>query len=81
MKEDIRIEYPSSGATYTKNEYGVYQYSKYPGGSVLASQQRRQWLDSFKTLKEAQTKYPRAKLCGCGFQAPSLSHLPDDGDY
>lgn len=81
MNEDnIRIEYPSRGTTYCKNEYGVYQYGKYPRSSVLAGQTRRVFLNSFKTLEEAQAAFPKASLAGCGFQAPNLSHLRDDGD-
>ena len=78
---NIQIEYPSRGTTYSKNEYGVYQYGKYPRSSVLAGQTRRVFLNSFETLKEAQAAYPEASLSGCGYQAPSLSHLPDDGGY
>ena len=81
MKTNIRIEYPSRGTTYAKDEYGVYEYGKYPRSSVLAGQTRRVFLDSFSTLEEARAEYPEASLCGCGHQAPSLSHLPDNGDY
>jgi hypothetical protein len=80
-EDDIRIEYPSRGTTYCKNEYGVYQYGKYPRSSVLAGQTRRVFLDSFDTLEEAKAAFPEASLAGCGFQAPNLSHLPADGDY
>lgn len=79
---DVRIEYPSHGATYTRNEYGVYGYGRYPRHSVLAGQTRRTFLDSFKTLEEAQAAYPQAKVVrGSGYAPPNLSHLPDDGDY
>jgi hypothetical protein len=78
---DIRIEYPSQGTTYCKNEYGVYQYSRYPRSSVLAGQQKRVFLDSFRTLEEAQAAFPEASLRGCGFVAPYVGHLSDDGDF
>jgi len=80
-KPDIRIEFPSSGATYCRNEYGVYEYSTYPRSSVLAGQQRRVFLDSFPTLAEAKAAYPSAEEADCGFQEPNLNHLPDDDDY
>ena len=78
---DIRIEYPSIGATYGRPEYGVYEYSEYPRSSVLAGQTRRRWLDSFETLNEAKAAYPAAvEAAGCGYQEPYLEHLWD-GDY
>jgi len=80
-KQDIRIEYPSQGATYSNDAYGVYEYSTYPSHSVLAGQQRRVFLDSFETLEEAKKEYPTADVSGCGYQPPSLDHLSDDGDY
>lgn len=79
---DIRIEFPSRGATYSRQVYGVYSYDRYPRSSVLAGQQRRTFLDSFETLAEAKAKFPAAKVVnGCGYVPPDLSHLPDDGDY
>lgn len=74
-KNDIRIEYPCRGATYARDEYGVYSYSRYGRGSVLAGQTRRVFEDSFETLAEAQAAYPTAEVCGSCYQAPSLSHL------
>jgi hypothetical protein len=76
----IQIEYPSSGATYNRPEYGVYEYGVYPRSSVLSGQTRRVFLDSFQTLAEAQAAYPGAALCGCGYQTPSLGHL-DGKEY
>jgi hypothetical protein len=75
---DIRIEYPSRGATYNTPEYGVYTYDTYPRGSVLAGQQRRTFLNRFPTLEEAQKAYPGAAYSGqgaCGYQRPYLGHL------
>ena len=81
-KPDVRIEFPSTGATYFKHDYGVYQYDVYPRHSVLAGQTRRTFLDSFATEAEAKTAYPEAmRVVGSGYAPPSLNHLPDDGDY
>ena len=79
--EDIRIEYPSAGATYSRNVYGVYKYGTYGRGSVLAGQQSRQFLATYETLEEATEAYPGAQLCGCGYQEPYLNHLSEDSDY
>jgi hypothetical protein len=59
---DIRIESPSEGATYSRDEYGVYQYSTYPRSSVLAGQERRVFLASFKTFAAARSAYPEAEV-------------------
>lgn len=81
-REDVRIEFPSSGATYNRPVYGVYRYDRYPRHSVLAGQQRRTFVDSFETLEQAKAKFPNARFVkGSGYVAPDLSHLPDDGDY
>ena len=77
----IVIEFPSMGATYNREVYGVYRYDTYPRSSVLAGQMRRKWLDSFDTLEEAKEKYPDAPVqYGSGHQPPNLSHLPDGPD-
>jgi hypothetical protein len=62
----VIIEYPSIGRTYATNEYGVYEYSVHDENSVLAGEERRVFLDSFKTLDEAQAKYPNAEWHGEG---------------
>ena len=74
------IEQGSRGATYQndESEFTVYEIGVYGRGSVLAGQQRRQWLDSFKSLAEAQAAYPKAKVSGSTYRPPSLHHLPDD---
>ena len=74
----VRIEFPSAGATYSRPEYGVYRYDEFPRGSVLAGQERRTFLRSFKTLAEARAAYPDAIDAGCGYREPYLNHLPDD---
>ena len=80
-KEDVRIEYPSKGATYNRDAYGVYRYDTYPKSSVLAGQQRRQFLGTYETLEEARAEYPNAELCGCGYQVPYVNHLSDGPDW
>ncbi len=75
-----QIEYPSKGATYCREEYGVYAYDTYPPGSVLAGQARRSFLDAFPTLEAAQAKYPQAKVNHSCYQPPHLSHLPEGPD-
>lgn len=81
-REDVRIEYPSHGATYTRAEYGVYRYGIYPRSSVLAGQTSRTFLDSFATLEEAKAAYPAATVAaGSGYAPPYLGHLPDGPDF
>lgn len=80
QREDIRIEYPSRGATYCRQEYGVYRYDTYASNSVLAGQQRRTFLASYPTLEAAKAAYPNASSAGCGYQPPYLGHLPEGND-
>jgi hypothetical protein len=61
---EITIEYPASGATYSRDEFGVYRYDEYPESSVLAGQERRTFLDSFPTLDEARAAFPDAEWPG-----------------
>jgi hypothetical protein len=61
---DIVIEYPTVGASYEHDEYGVYAYDTHPENSVLAGQPRRRFLDSFDTLAEARRAYPKAAWSG-----------------
>lgn len=76
---EIRIEFPASGATYNEPKYGVYKYDEWPDSSVLAGQQRRQYLGTYETLEEAQAAYPTAEFTpGCGYRAPYLGHLPEE---
>jgi hypothetical protein len=77
--EDLRIEYPSRGATYYDEEYGVYKYSKYPKRSVLAGQQCRQFLGSYITLDLAKAAHPTAVMAsGSGYREPFVNHLPGE---
>ena len=78
---EVRIEFPSAGATYSREEYGVYEYSTYGGSSVLAGQERRVFLDSFETLDAARAAYPAAEVSeSCGYRPPYLGHLSEEGD-
>jgi hypothetical protein len=78
---DVRIEYPSTGATYSRNEYGVYEYGTYPRHSVLAGMESRTFLDSFKTLDEAKAAFPEASvITGSCFAPLNLDFLPDEDD-
>lgn len=61
---EILIEYPATGATYHREEYGVYRYDIYPRGSVLEGQERRSALGSYETLAEAQRLHPGAVWTG-----------------
>jgi hypothetical protein len=70
------IEYPSSGATYSRDEYGVYRYDTYPESSVLGGQERRTFRDSFLTLAEAKAAYPNAEESGNGYRDIEIPHTP-----
>jgi hypothetical protein len=74
----LTIEYPSSGATYSEDRYGVYRYDVYPESSVLAGQERRSFLDSFKTLDEAKAAYPDAEFSAPGYREIVIPHTPPD---
>ena len=80
--KDIRIEFPSVGTTYSRPEYGVYEYSEYEDWSVLAGRERRVWLAGFVTLAEAVQAYPDADsiAVGPGFREDRMLDLPGDDD-
>jgi hypothetical protein len=84
MKTYQTIEQGSRGATYrnSNNTWTVYEISQYPRGSVLAGQQRRVWMDAFRSLDAAKAAYPRAEVSGCTYREPYLEHLgsEDEGD-
>lgn len=73
----VRIEFPSRGATYCNQKYGVYEYGVYSGRSVLAGQTRRTWLGEYDTLEEARAKHPNADYndCGSGFVPVNVSRI------
>lgn len=66
--------------TITEKETGfvVYGWDKFPKRSVLAGQSRKNFLESYDTLEEAQSEHPNAKLSH-PFMEPqiSLNHLRD----
>jgi len=80
MKANIQIEFPSCGATYSNDVYGVYEYDEYPMSSVLAGQSRRTWLDEFDSLEEAQAAYPNAVFndAGSSYQPLNISRIAPD---
>jgi hypothetical protein len=57
--------------------YSVYEWGVYPRSSVLAGQDRKQWIDGFDTLEEAQAAYPDADV---GFRSAhnTFDHLEDE---
>ena len=83
------IEYPSTGATYHEEKYGVYSYSVYERGSVLEGQEKRSFIDSFDTLEEAKAHFPNADWSpGSGYHeifiphtAPEWFDEADAGEY
>ena len=78
MKEYKTIEEHSFGATYQNKPgtFTVYQISTYPSQSVLAGQQRRQFIDTYESEKDAREAHPTAKLIvGTTYQEPNLNHL------
>lgn len=75
------IEYPSAGATYSNQKYGVYQYDTYPDHLVLGGQERRSFIHDYDTLEEAQKNHPEASWDGeggCGYREPHIPLNPPD---
>ena len=80
-KQPWRTIEQGHGATYHNDTFTVYEHSTYGRSAVLSGQPRRVWLDDFETLADAQSAYPDAEpMEGTTYAAPSLHHLPDDGD-
>jgi hypothetical protein len=77
MKPETVIEYPAAGATYHRDEYGVYRYDTYPSGSVLEGEERRSALGSYPTLEEAQHNHPEATWTGgSGYREITIPEAP-----
>lgn len=57
MDKQYRIERPA-GQTYTLEGFGVYAYSVYPRHSVLAGQERREFVGVYPTLAGAVQACP-----------------------
>lgn len=74
------IEFPSAGATYSTERYGVYKYDVYPESSVLAGQERRTFKGEYDTLEEAQHEHPEAEWNGegCGYREVFIPHTAPD---
>lgn len=63
-------------------EYSVKGVDTFPKNSVLAGQPRKNFLDSFVTLEEAQAEYPDATLSNPLLEPQNyVDHLPDTPDY
>jgi hypothetical protein len=74
---EVRIEYPSEGATYSRQAFGVYRYDTYERGSVLEGQERRTFLGQYTTLEQAQADHPEATaVTGCGYRETVLPINP-----
>jgi hypothetical protein len=65
MSEYRQIEFPAvtTGGS-RRDEYAVYEYGEYEPWSVLAGQERRSFIDSYETLKEARLNHPEADTDG-----------------
>lgn len=81
-KEDVRIEFPSRGATYYNEYYGVYKYDVWPSSSVLAGQERRTFIKDFNSIEEAKAEFPDAEVIGhsCYQHVSMFSVAPSDFD-
>ena len=42
--------------------WNVYEHGRYERGSVLAGQSSRSFIDSYESLKEARSAYPKADV-------------------
>ena len=73
----------SKRITIEPAQYGhgvsVYEWGRYPRGSVLAGQTRKQYVDGFDTVEQAQAAYPKADVSGYRESAyNTFDHLPDE---
>lgn len=69
------------GATYRNTLYTVYEHSVYGDSSVLAGDPRRQWLDDFETLAEAEAAYPHAVVIeGSTYNPYAVGYLSQNED-
>lgn len=72
--KDRTIEPSKYGDGFTVYEWGTYERS-----SVLAGQTKKQFLDSFDTVEEAQKAFPDASYDGCVRSAHNtFDHLEDE---
>jgi len=77
MKANVQIEFPSRGATYCNNVFGVYKYDEWPMSSVLGGQSRRTFLSEYNTLEDAQAAFPEATFDnhGSSYQPVNISRI------
>jgi hypothetical protein len=73
-KRELTIEADKYG-----NGYNVYEWSVYERSSVLAGQEKKQYIDGFNTLEEAEAAYPEA-VAGYRQANNYFHHLPDPDD-
>ena len=72
-KKELTIEAGKYGG------FTVYEWGIYPDHSVLAGQDKKQFIDNFDTLEEAEKEYPEAVT---GYRSANnyVDHLPDPED-
>ncbi len=76
-KVERTIEPAKYGNGYTVYEWGIYESS-----SVLAGQTKKQYVDGFDTIEEAQAKYPDAEASDSIQSAGNyFNHLPGPDDW
>lgn len=75
------FDYYTISADKRHEAFNVYGWGEYEESSVLAGQTRKQFIDSFDTLAQAQAAYPQASLSSAWIEPRvSLSHLPGEDD-
>lgn len=57
------------------NSWNVYEWDRYPEGSVLACQSRKSFIDSSDDLEQLKRDYPTAELYD--FPVDAHNDLPD----
>lgn len=73
MNDQVIIEYPATGPTYTcPGEYGVYRYSTWPPGTANAGTPRRSNLGIYPSLAKAQDEHPGAEWNGPGWNGQAM---------
>jgi hypothetical protein len=60
MSREDTIDYTTIEKDDYSGDWFVYGWGTYGSNSVLEGQQRRVFLDAFKTREEAEIKYPNA---------------------
>lgn len=70
-EQTIEVKYPYGAEG--PEEVVVYEWGVYEQSSVLAGQDRKQFLDMFNTVEEAKQAYPEAEE---GYREAG-NHMPD----